>query len=170
MVFGSAACNRICPHWPSLVAKTFSLITITVRVTGKIPVYLACFMAFHRLTGMGFSAREPSAFITALGAQGYQFGLFASDGFKSALYRQALLADFTLPAPVAQADAETTAQWKQWLASTAANSNPWFSYISLSGPAEAQDPVIGQKLPYPPILYVTISRGQRGRSANCGHP
>ncbi len=95
------------------------------------------------------SAREPSAFITALGAQGYQFGLFASDGFKSALYRQALLADFTLPAPVAQADAETTAQWKQWLASTAANSNPWFSYISLSGPAEAQDPVIGQKVALP---------------------
>jgi membrane-anchored protein YejM (alkaline phosphatase superfamily) len=37
------------------------------------------------------SARVPAALISALNQQGYQLGLFSSDGFSSALYRQALL-------------------------------------------------------------------------------
>ncbi|MCS5931273.1 hypothetical protein LNQ03_02735 [Klebsiella pneumoniae subsp. pneumoniae] len=40
------------------------------------------------------SARIPAALITALNQQGYQLGLFSSDGFSSPLYRQALLSDF----------------------------------------------------------------------------
>ncbi|CNH67673.1 hydrolase of alkaline phosphatase superfamily [Yersinia aldovae] len=94
------------------------------------------------------SAREPSAFINALGAQGYQFGLFSSDGFESPLYRQALLADFTLPAPTEQTDSETTAQWQQWLGNLTSNA-PWFSYINLNGAAEAQDPVSDKKVALP---------------------
>ncbi|VTN10479.1 Inner membrane protein yejM [Raoultella terrigena] len=35
------------------------------------------------------SARIPAALITALNQQGYQLGLFSSDGFSSPLYRQA---------------------------------------------------------------------------------
>lgn len=40
------------------------------------------------------STRTPAALITALNQQGYQLGLFSSDGFASPLYRQALLSDF----------------------------------------------------------------------------
>ncbi|MFV8811149.1 LPS biosynthesis-modulating metalloenzyme YejM [Yersinia enterocolitica] len=94
------------------------------------------------------SARKPSAFITSLSAQGYQFGLFSSDGFASPLYRQALLSDFTLPAPAEQTDSETTAQWQQWLSTLNSNA-PWFSYINLNGAIEAQDPVIGHKVALP---------------------
>ncbi len=43
------------------------------------------------------SARIPAALITAFNQQGYQLGLFSSDGFSSPLYRQALLSDFSLP-------------------------------------------------------------------------
>ncbi|CNB21900.1 sulfatase family protein [Yersinia ruckeri] len=85
------------------------------------------------------AAREPSTFINALGTQGYQFGLFSSDGFKSALYRQALLSDFSLPAPARQSDSATTAQWQQWLNSLP-NPNPWFSYVNLIDSQESQDP------------------------------
>jgi membrane-anchored protein YejM (alkaline phosphatase superfamily) len=41
------------------------------------------------------SARTPAALITGLNQQGYQLGLFSSDGFNSPLYRQALLSDFS---------------------------------------------------------------------------
>ncbi len=44
------------------------------------------------------SARTPAALITGLNQQGYQLGLFSSDGFNSPLYRQALLSDSPLPA------------------------------------------------------------------------
>ena len=50
------------------------------------------------------SARTPAALITGLNQQGYQLGLFSSDGFNSALYRQALLSDFSLPAAQNQSD------------------------------------------------------------------
>ncbi|MGE9552757.1 LPS biosynthesis-modulating metalloenzyme YejM [Erwinia amylovora] len=79
------------------------------------------------------SARVPSALIDALSKQGYQFGLFASDGFASPLYRQALLADFSLPASQGQPDSQTTAQWQRWLEGQKTSQSPWFSYLSLSG-------------------------------------
>lgn len=78
------------------------------------------------------AARKPSALISALSAQGYQFGLFSSDGFNASLYRQALLTDFTLPAPAQQNDAVTTQQWQRWLADQNSNA-PWFSYINFRG-------------------------------------
>ncbi|WP_156292582.1 LPS biosynthesis-modulating metalloenzyme YejM [Serratia oryzae] len=78
------------------------------------------------------AGRKPSALINALSDQGYQFGLFSSDGFNAALYRQALLADFSLPAPIVQSDALTTQQWQRWLANQNHNA-PWFSYINYSG-------------------------------------
>ncbi len=79
------------------------------------------------------SARVPSVLINALSQQGYQFGLFSSDGFRSPLYRQALLADFSLPVSSHQPNAQTTTQWQYWLDSQQPNSTPWFSYISYDG-------------------------------------
>lgn len=49
------------------------------------------------------AGRKPSALLNALGDQGYQLGLFSSDGFNASLYRQALLTDFSLPTPAPQA-------------------------------------------------------------------
>ncbi|MEC5341084.1 LPS biosynthesis-modulating metalloenzyme YejM [Brenneria populi] len=78
------------------------------------------------------SARKPSALITALGQQGYQFGLFSTNGFDNSLYRQALLSDISLPAPQTQSDEAITSQWRQWLDNDG-NTAPWFSYIELNG-------------------------------------
>lgn len=79
------------------------------------------------------AGRKPSALISALSDQGYQFGLFSSDGFNAPLYRQALLADFSLPPePFVQSDAATTHQWQSWLAERG-NNVPWFAYINFSG-------------------------------------
>jgi len=79
------------------------------------------------------SARVPAALITALNQQGYQLGLFSSDGFSSALYRQALLSDFSLPAAKAQSDAQTADQWINWLGNYAQDETRWFSWVALNG-------------------------------------
>lgn len=85
------------------------------------------------------ASRIPSAFINALSQQGYQFGLFASDGFRSPLYRQALLADFSLPTASDQPNSQTTAQWQRWLGSLPAGHAPWFSWISYNGLSDLPD-------------------------------
>ncbi|CAI0753587.1 Inner membrane protein yejM [Serratia quinivorans] len=90
------------------------------------------------------AARKPSALVSALSAQGYQFGLFSSDGFNASLYRQALLTDFTLPAAKQQNDAATTQQWQRWLADQNSN-GPWFSYINYRG----TEPAANEKTPAP---------------------
>ncbi|MCS2170544.1 LPS biosynthesis-modulating metalloenzyme YejM [Scandinavium sp. TWS1a] len=79
------------------------------------------------------SARVPAALISALNQQGYQLGLFSSDGFSSPMYRQALLSDFSLPPSKSQSDADTASQWINWLGSYAQEENRWFSWISLNG-------------------------------------
>lgn len=79
------------------------------------------------------SARIPAALITALNQQGYQLGLFSSDGFSSPLYRQALLSDFSLPAAKTQSDEQTADQWIGWLDRYAQDENRWFSWVSLNG-------------------------------------
>ncbi|AUY25948.1 MAG: LPS biosynthesis-modulating metalloenzyme YejM [Mixta calida] len=79
------------------------------------------------------ASRIPSALITSLSQQGYQFGLFASDSFRSPLYRQALLADFSLPVIGDQPNSQTTAQWQRWLGSLPSGHAPWFSWVSYSG-------------------------------------
>lgn len=90
------------------------------------------------------AARKPSTLVSALSAQGYQFGLFSSDGFNASLYRQALLTDFTLPAAKQQNDAATTQQWQRWLADQNSN-GPWFSYINYRG----TEPAANEKTPAP---------------------
>jgi len=79
------------------------------------------------------AARIPSALITGLNQQGYQLGLFASDGFSSPLYRQALLSDFSLPTAKSQSDSVTVTQWTNWLNSATNNENHWFSWVSFNG-------------------------------------
>ena len=79
------------------------------------------------------STRTPAALISALNQQGYQLGLFSSDGFSSPMYRQALLSDFSLPPAKTQSDAQTASQWINWLGSYAQEENRWFSWISFDG-------------------------------------
>jgi membrane-anchored protein YejM (alkaline phosphatase superfamily) len=79
------------------------------------------------------SARVPAALITGLNQQGYQLGLFSSDGFNSSLYRQALLSDFSLPAAQSQSDEQTANQWVNWLQRYAQEDNRWFSWIAFNG-------------------------------------
>ncbi|EFH2848539.1 cardiolipin transport protein PbgA [Escherichia coli] len=79
------------------------------------------------------STRTPAALITALNQQGYQLGLFSSDGFTSPLYRQALLSDFSMPSVRTQSDEQTTTQWINWLGRYAQEDNRWFSWVSFNG-------------------------------------
>ncbi|EOA3223326.1 LPS biosynthesis-modulating metalloenzyme YejM [Escherichia coli] len=79
------------------------------------------------------STRTPAALITALNQQGYQLGLFSSDGFTSPLYRQALLSDFSMPSVRTQSDEQTATQWINWLGRYAQEDNRWFSYVSFNG-------------------------------------
>lgn len=83
------------------------------------------------------ASRKPSALVNALGEKGYRFGLFSSDGFTAHLYRQALLTDFSLPAPTKQSDEITTQQWQRWLVDQGSKEEPWFSYLNFSGTALA---------------------------------
>ena len=79
------------------------------------------------------STRTPAALITALNQQGYQLGLFSSDGFTSPLYRQALLSDFSMPSVRTQSDEQTATQWIDWLGRYAQEDNRWFSWVSFNG-------------------------------------
>lgn len=79
------------------------------------------------------ASRTPSVLLNALNAQGYQFGLFSSDGFSQPLYRQALLADYSLPQADTQPNSTTVTQWQNWLNGHKSNTAPWFSWIALNG-------------------------------------
>ncbi len=79
------------------------------------------------------ASRIPSALLNALNAQGYQFGLFSSDGFNQPLYRQALLADYTLPEATSQPNSQTVSQWQNWLNGQKSSRSPWFSWVALNG-------------------------------------
>ena len=79
------------------------------------------------------STRTPAALITALNQQGYQLGLFSSDGFTSPLYRQALLSDFSMPSVRTQSDEQTATQWINWLGRYVQEDNRWFSWVSFNG-------------------------------------
>ncbi|WP_413727974.1 LPS biosynthesis-modulating metalloenzyme YejM [Sodalis sp. RH19] len=78
------------------------------------------------------AARKTSVLFDALGKQGYQLGLFSSNGFGSPLDRQALLTDFSLPEPVSQPDSQTAQQWQQWRAASTGDA-PWYSYVEFNG-------------------------------------
>lgn len=71
--------------------------------------------------------------ISALNQQGYQLGLFSSDGFTSPLYRRALLSDFSMPSVQTQSDEQTASQWINWLGRYAQEDNRWFSWVSFNG-------------------------------------
>ncbi|ARU94680.1 LPS biosynthesis-modulating metalloenzyme YejM [Tatumella citrea] len=79
------------------------------------------------------ASRTPSALLSALNTQGYQFGLFSSEGFNQPLYRQALLADYSLPPARTQNDQQTVTQWQDWLQQQQGSTAPWFSWVSLDG-------------------------------------
>ena len=79
------------------------------------------------------SSRIPAALVSALNQQGYQLGLFSSDGFSHPVYRQALLSDFSLPPSKSQNDAQTAKQWINWLNHDAQTDNRWFSWVSFNG-------------------------------------
>ena len=81
------------------------------------------------------ASRIPPALITALNQQGYQLGLFSSDGFQSAFHRQALLSDFSLPPARSQSDQQTASQWISWLDKYAGEDNRWFSWVAFNGTA-----------------------------------
>ncbi len=82
------------------------------------------------------SSRTPSALIAGLSKQGYQFGLFSTNGFEDPLYRQALLSDFSLPTPAMLDDSTLISQWKTWLEARSQTTAPWFSYIELTASSE----------------------------------
>jgi uncharacterized protein len=94
------------------------------------------------------AARMPSALLSALNSQGYQFGLFSSDGFNQPLYRQALLADYSLPTMDSQPNSATVAQWQNWLNGQKDNSAPWFSWVALNGVTVNGDTVKAQQRSY----------------------
>lgn len=79
------------------------------------------------------AARVPAALISALNQQGYQLGLFSSEGFESPIYRQALLSDFSLPPGKSQNDTQTASQWINWLTNNAQDETRWFSWVSFNG-------------------------------------
>ncbi|CAQ83754.1 MULTISPECIES: LPS biosynthesis-modulating metalloenzyme YejM [Photorhabdus] len=78
------------------------------------------------------AGRKSSALLNALTHQGYQFGLFSSEGFKTPLYRQALLSDYSLPIGVNQSNQLTVEQWQQWL-NLPNTGSPWFSLLKMNG-------------------------------------
>ncbi|OTA16194.1 membrane protein [Xenorhabdus vietnamensis] len=78
------------------------------------------------------NARKSSVLVDALTHQGYQFGLFSSDGFQTPLYRQAILTDYSLPEAKKQNDNSTVTQWNQWL-DLRNTSTPWFSFLDING-------------------------------------
>ncbi|NRN30458.1 LPS biosynthesis-modulating metalloenzyme YejM [Photorhabdus heterorhabditis] len=85
------------------------------------------------------AGRKSSALFNALTHQGYQFGLFSSEGFKTPLYRQALLSDYSLPTAVSQSNQLTVEQWQQWL-NLPNTSTPWFSLLKINGLDKAAEP------------------------------
>ncbi|MDX7985731.1 DUF3413 domain-containing protein [Xenorhabdus sp. 12] len=84
------------------------------------------------------NARKPSALLDALTHQGYQFGLFSSNGFQTPLYRHAILTDYSLPNNSKQNDNLTIEQWRHWLDSRS-GSTPWFSLLNINGFTHSPD-------------------------------
>ncbi|MEY0301189.1 LPS biosynthesis-modulating metalloenzyme YejM [Providencia manganoxydans] len=96
----------------------------------------ALFGLFYGISASYFdnilNERHASVLIEALQHQGYQFGLFSTDGFNSPLFRQAILADYSLPTKAADSDTQTITQWSTWLSGLKSES-PWFSFLNIKG-------------------------------------
>ncbi|MFP1808385.1 LPS biosynthesis-modulating metalloenzyme YejM [Lonsdalea quercina] len=93
------------------------------------------------------ASSKPSALISALGQQGYQFSLFSSTGFNSPLYRQALLSDFSLPVASAQSADAIATQWLKWLDGHPSGAH-WFSYVELNHNVSANQSASEQQRRY----------------------
>ncbi|WP_353614761.1 LPS biosynthesis-modulating metalloenzyme YejM [Mangrovibacter phragmitis] len=124
-------------NMPSLAAFANQNIRFTHHMSAGNQADDGVFGLFYGISPTYFdsvlSARIPAALITAFNQQGYQLGLFASDGFKGPLYRQALLSDFSLPEARSRTDKQTATQWINWLNQYASEDNRWFSWVALNG-------------------------------------
>lgn len=92
------------------------------------------------------TSRIPAGLMTGLSNQNYQLGLFSTDGFSAPLYRQALLADFSLQTPKMQSNSQTTTQWINWFDHGTREGQAWFSLIALAGPGQVATPLTPETL------------------------
>ncbi|MBX8462774.1 LPS biosynthesis-modulating metalloenzyme YejM [Enterobacter sp. RIT637] len=129
--------SRYEKQMPALAAFADKNITFTQHMSSGNSTDAGIFGLFYGISPSYMdgvlSSRTPAALITGLNQQGYQLGLFASDGFNSSLYRQALLSDFSLPAAQSQSDTQTANQWINWLQRYAQEDNRWFSWVAFNG-------------------------------------
>jgi membrane-anchored protein YejM (alkaline phosphatase superfamily) len=129
--------SRFEKQMPALAAFASQNVSFTQHMSSGNTTDAGIFGLFYGISA-GYmdgvlSTRTPAALITGLNQQGYQLGLFSSDGFNSPLYRQALLSDFSLPTAQNQSDAQTAGQWINWLQRYAQEDNRWFSWVAFNG-------------------------------------
>lgn len=129
--------SRFEKQMPALAAFASQNVSFTQHMSSGNTADAGIFGLFYGISA-GYmdgvlSTRTPAALITGLNQQGYQLGLFSSDGFNSPLYRQALLSDFSLPTAQKQSDAQTASQWINWLQRYAQEDNRWFSWVAFNG-------------------------------------
>lgn len=97
--------------------------------------YLGEFSLFYGLDPNYYNSilagHKPSVLIDTLSRQRYSLGMFSADGFNHALYRQALLSNFSMPEPKKQSNMETTHYWLSWFEeqNKSEGNVPWFSII-----------------------------------------
>ncbi|MXI18083.1 cardiolipin transport protein PbgA [Escherichia coli] len=129
--------SRFEKQMPALAGFAEQNISFTRHMSSGNTTYNGIFGLFYGISPSYMdgilSTRTPAALITALNQQGYQLGLFSSDGFTSPLYRQALLSDFSMPSVRTQSDEQTATQWINWLGRYAQEDNRWFSWVSFNG-------------------------------------
>lgn len=159
--------SRYEQQMPALASFAQQNVTFTQHMSAGINADSGYFGLFYGISPSYMdgvlSARVPAALITALNQQGYQLGLFSSDGFSSALYRQALLSDFSLPAAKTQSDAQTTDQWIDWLGRYSQDDNRWFSWVALNGTGSDENAPNAQNLARRYDRAVTDVDAQIGR-------
>ncbi|HGN0026427.1 TPA: LPS biosynthesis-modulating metalloenzyme YejM [Proteus mirabilis] len=78
------------------------------------------------------SSRKNSALFDALNYRHYQLALFSTNGFKSPLFTQAVLADYSLPTSRSEDNDTTINSWRSWLLKNK-QSTPWFSFLQING-------------------------------------
>lgn len=95
----------------------------------------SAFSLFYSLTPNYYNgillARKNTVLFDALNYYHYLVGLFSSQGFDSPLYKQALLANFSLPKSQEMSNKHVIQQWQEWV-KNANQTRPWFSFVELS--------------------------------------
>ncbi|XKM12973.1 DUF3413 domain-containing protein [Orbaceae bacterium ac157xtp] len=110
-------------------------IEFTSHYSASTKDYLGQFSLFYGLDPNYYqsilASHKSSALIDTLTKQHYNIGLFASDGFNHALYRYALLLNFSIPETNKISSVQaTTDYWLTWhKEQTNTNASPWFSII-----------------------------------------